>query len=123
MSIEDPDTLVACRKGSPLVIGVGIGEYFIASDVAALLPVTQRFIFLEDGDIATITLDELVIYDANDQVVTRPIKESLLKADSVDKGNYRHYMLKEIYEQPFAISQALEGRFINNRLQESSIRA
>ncbi len=121
MSIEDPDTLVACRKGSPLVIGVGIGEYFIASDVAALLPVTQRFIFLEDGDIAKITLDELVIYDANDQVVTRPIKESLLKADSVDKGNYRHYMLKEIYEQPFAISQVLEGRFINNRLQESSI--
>ncbi|MDD5412891.1 MAG: glutamine--fructose-6-phosphate transaminase (isomerizing) [Methylobacter sp.] len=121
MSIEDPDTLVACRKGSPLVIGVGIGEYFIASDVAALLPVTQRFIFLEDGDIAKITLDELVIYDVNDQVVTRPIKESLLKADSVDKGNYRHYMLKEIYEQPFAISQVLEGRFINNRLQESSI--
>jgi len=120
MSIEDPDTLVACRKGSPLVIGVGIGEYFIASDVAALLPVTQRFIFLEDGDIAKITLDELVIYDVNDQVVTRPIKESLLKADSVDKGNYRHYMLKEIYEQPFAISQVLEGRFINNRLQESS---
>ncbi|MFA6164403.1 MAG: glutamine--fructose-6-phosphate transaminase (isomerizing) [Methylobacter sp.] len=120
MSIEDPDTLVACRKGSPLVIGVGIGEYFIASDVAALLPVTQRFIFLEDGDIAKITLDGLVIYDANDQVVTRPIKESLLKADSVDKGNYRHYMLKEIYEQPFAISQVLEGRFINNRLQESS---
>jgi glucosamine--fructose-6-phosphate aminotransferase (isomerizing) len=121
MSIEDPDTLVACRKGSPLVIGVGIGEYFIASDVAALLPVTQRFIFLEDGDIAKITIDEVVIYDVNDQVVTRPIKESLLKADSVDKGNYRHYMLKEIYEQPFAISQVLEGRFINNRLQESSI--
>jgi glucosamine--fructose-6-phosphate aminotransferase (isomerizing) len=120
MSIEDPDTLVACRKGSPLVIGVGIGEYFIASDVAALLPVTQRFIFLEDGDIAAITIDELVIYNANDQVITRPIKESQLKADAVDKGDYRHYMLKEIYEQPFAISQVLEGRFIHNRLQESS---
>ncbi len=120
MSIEEPDTLVACRKGSPLVIGVGIGEYFIGSDVAALLPVTQRFIFLEDGDIASITIDEVVIYDANDRIVTRPIKESLLKADAVDKGNYRHYMLKEIYEQPFAISQVLEGRFIHNRLQESS---
>ncbi len=120
MSSSEPDTLVACRKGSPLVIGVGIGEYFIASDVAALLPVTQRFIFMEDGDIASISVDKLVIYDVNDNVVARPIKESQLTADAVDKGDYRHYMLKEIYEQPFAISQALEGRFINNRLQENS---
>ncbi len=120
MSVDDPDTLIACRKGSPLVIGVGIGEYFIASDVAALLPVTQRFIFLEEGDIAAITINGLVIYDRHDRAVSRPIIESQLTADSVDKGEYRHYMLKEIYEQPFAISQALEGRFINNRLQESS---
>ncbi|CAA9892425.1 L-glutamine:D-fructose-6-phosphate aminotransferase [Candidatus Methylobacter favarea] len=120
ISTENPDTLIACRKGSPLVIGVGIEEYFIASDVAALLPITQRFIFMEDGDIAALTINEVVIYDANDQLVTRPIKESQLKADAVDKGDYRHYMLKEIYEQPFAISQALEGRFINNRLQENS---
>lgn len=120
MSAENPDTLIACRKGSPLVIGVGIGEYFIASDVAALLPVTQRFIFLEEGDIAAITINGLVIYDLHDQLVSRPIIESQLTADSVDKGEYRHYMLKEIYEQPFAISQALEGRFINNRLQESA---
>ncbi|NOT13009.1 MAG: glutamine--fructose-6-phosphate transaminase (isomerizing) [Methylococcaceae bacterium] len=120
ISVTEPGTLIACRKGSPLVIGVGIGEYFIASDVAALLPVTQRFIFLEDGDIAAITIDELVIYDRNDNEVTRPAKESQLTADSVDKGDYRHYMLKEIYEQPFAISQALEGRFINNRLQENA---
>jgi glucosamine--fructose-6-phosphate aminotransferase (isomerizing) len=121
MSVDYPDTLIACRKGSPLVIGVGIGEYFIASDVSALLPVTQRFIFLEDGDIAEITIDKVVIYDANDNIVTRPIKTSQLKIDSVDKGEYRHYMLKEIYEQPWAISETLEGRFINNRLQESSI--
>ncbi|MDO9049463.1 MAG: glutamine--fructose-6-phosphate transaminase (isomerizing) [Methylobacter sp.] len=119
MSIDNPDTLVACRKGSPLVIGVGIGEYFIASDVAALLPVTQRFIFLEDGDIAEITIKGLVIYDVNDKAVNRSIIESQLTADAVDKGDYRHYMLKEIYEQPFAISQTLEGRFINNRLQEN----
>ncbi|MGZ8193810.1 MAG: glutamine--fructose-6-phosphate transaminase (isomerizing), partial [Methylobacter sp.] len=79
-----------------------------------------RFIFMEDGDIAALTINELVIYDANDQLVTRPVKESQLKADAVDKGDYRHYMLKEIYEQPFAISQTLEGRFINNRLQENS---
>ncbi|MCL7422187.1 MAG: glutamine--fructose-6-phosphate transaminase (isomerizing) [Methylobacter sp.] len=121
MSVEHPDTLIACRKGSPLVIGVGIGEYFIASDVAALLPVTQRFIFLEDGDIAAITIDDVVIYDANDTIVNRPIKTSQVKIDAVDKGEYRHYMLKEIYEQPWAISETLEGRFINNRLQESSI--
>lgn len=120
ISVDHPDTLIACRKGSPLVIGVGIGEYFIASDVAALLPVTQRFIFLEEGDIATISINKLVIYDQHDQAVSRPIIESQLTADSVDKGEYRHYMLKEIYEQPFAISQALEGRFINNRLQESA---
>jgi glucosamine--fructose-6-phosphate aminotransferase (isomerizing) len=120
ISVDHPDTLIACRKGSPLVIGVGIGEYFIASDVAALLPVTQRFIFLEEGDIAAISINKLVIYDQHDQAVSRPIIESQLTADSAEKGEYRHFMLKEIYEQPFAISQALEGRFINNRLQESA---
>jgi glucosamine--fructose-6-phosphate aminotransferase (isomerizing) len=120
MSVTYPNTLVACRKGSPLVIGIGIGEYFIASDVAALLPVTQRFVFLEDDDIAVLTIDGFVIYDAQDVVVDRPIKESRLKPDAVDKGGYRHYMLKEIYEQPLAISQTLEGRFINNRLQENA---
>jgi glucosamine--fructose-6-phosphate aminotransferase (isomerizing) len=118
ISANEPDVLVACRKGSPLVIGVGIGEYFIASDVAALLPVTQRFIFLEEGDIAALHLESVEIYDAQDHLVERPIKESKLSPDAVDKGNYRHYMLKEIYEQPVAIAETLEGRFINNRLQE-----
>jgi len=117
---EQPGTLVVCRKGSPLVIGIGIGEYFIASDIAALLPVTQRFIFLADGDVAELKIDSLVIYDEQDQIVERPITESLLKADSVDKGNYRHYMLKEIYEQPWAVSETLEGRFIDNRLQDNA---
>ena len=120
ISHEHPDTLITCRKVSPLVIGVGIGEYFIASDVAALLPVTQRFIFLEDGDIAEITRESLVIYDEQDVVVERPIKESSLTADSADKGEYRHYMLKEIFEQPHAISETLEGRFIDSRLQENA---
>jgi glucosamine--fructose-6-phosphate aminotransferase (isomerizing) len=115
---EQADTLIACRKGSPLVIGIGIGEYFIASDVAALLPVTQCFIFLEEGDIAVLKIDSLVIYDENDNVVERPIIESQLKADAIDKGKYRHYMLKEIYEQPWAVSETLEGRFIDNRFQE-----
>ena len=117
---EAPDTLIACRKGSPLVIGVGIGEYFIASDIAALLPVTQRFIFLQEGDIALLKTNHLEIYDQNGHQVERPVTESQLKADAVEKGQYRHYMLKEIYEQAWAVSETLEGRFINNRLQESS---
>lgn len=120
MSSDEPDTLIACRKGSPLVIGVGIGEYFVASDVAALLPVTQRFIFLEEGDIAEIKIDSLVIYDAQNNVVQRAIKESQLKADAVEKGEYRHFMMKEIHEQPFSITQTLEGRFINQRVQDSA---
>ncbi|GFO71373.1 glucosamine---fructose-6-phosphate aminotransferase (isomerizing) [Bathymodiolus japonicus methanotrophic gill symbiont] len=118
VSKDEEDTLITCRKGSPLVIGVGIGEYFIASDVAALLPVTQRFIFLEEGDIAELKINSLVIYDKDDQLVDRPVKESSLKADAVDKGEYRHYMLKEIYEQPNAIAETLEGRFIADKLQD-----
>lgn len=117
---DQPDTLIACRKGSPLVIGIGIGEYFIASDIAALLPVTQRFIFLEDGDIAELTINGVTIHDENGKRVVRPVIESQLKADSVDKGKYRHYMLKEIYEQAWAVSETLEGRFINNRLQDTA---
>jgi glutamine---fructose-6-phosphate transaminase (isomerizing) len=115
-----PDTLIACRKGSPLVIGVGIGEYFIASDVAALLPVTQRFIFLEEGDVAEIKCDRLQIYNEQRQLVQRPVKESLLKAESIDKGEYKHYMLKEIYEQATAVAETLEGRFIGQKLQDNA---
>ncbi|MEY4718878.1 MAG: hypothetical protein RL563_1496, partial [Pseudomonadota bacterium] len=117
---DQPDTLIACRKGSPLVIGIGIGEYFIASDIAALLPVTQRFIFLEDGDVAELKINSLLIYDANGHRVERAIVESQLKPDAVDKGKYRHYMLKEIYEQAWAVSETLEGRFVDNRLQDSA---
>ncbi|MFM8341147.1 MAG: glutamine--fructose-6-phosphate transaminase (isomerizing) [Methylomonas sp.] len=120
ISRDDPDTLVVCRKGSPLVIGVGNGEYFIASDVAALLPVTQHFIFLEDNDIAAITKDNLLIYDGQGQIVSRPIKHSRLKADSVSKGDFPHYMLKEIYEQPQAVQSTLAGRFIQHQLQATS---
>lgn len=120
MFSEQPDTLIACRKGSPLVIGVGIGEYFIASDIAALLPVTQRFIFLEEGDVAELKTDSLRIFDKNGEPVERQITESQLKADAVDKGKYRHFMLKEIYEQAWAVSETLEGRFIGNRLQDSA---
>jgi len=120
VSNTDKGRLVAARSGSPLVIGVGIGEYFIASDVAALLPVTQRFIFLEEGDVADITRDSLTIYDASDNIVEREIKESELTADSVERGEYRHYMLKEIYEQPRAVSDTLEGRISGNKILEET---
>jgi glucosamine--fructose-6-phosphate aminotransferase (isomerizing) len=89
-----PGVLVAARRGSPLVIGIGIGEHFIASDVAALIPVTQRFIFLEDGDVAEITRDRLTIFNAAGEVVERPLKISELTVDAVERGQYRHYMLK-----------------------------
>ncbi len=110
ISSQAPGRLVAARRGSPLVVGLGIGEHFIASDVAALLPVTQRFIFLEEGDVADITRDRVTIYDAGGQVVERPVKQSELSADAVARGEYRHYMLKEIHEQPRAIADTLENR-------------
>ncbi len=110
ISVQEPGRLVAARKGSPLVIGVGIGEYFIASDVSALLPVTQQFIFLEDGDVADIRRDSLVIYDVEGQQVERVIKQSQLDAQSVALGEHQHYMHKEIFEQPRAVADTLDGR-------------
>jgi len=110
ISISDPHTLVAARKGSPLVIGVGIGEHFIASDVSALLPVTQNFIFLEEGDIAKLTRENIEIYNTQGQRVERPIKQSSLSVTAVELGEYRHYMHKEIFEQPQAVTDTLEGR-------------
>ncbi len=110
VSTRDPDRLIAARHGSPLVIGLGIGENFIASDVYALLPVTHRFIFLEEGDLAEIRRDGLRIWDRDGNPVERPVKESTLSGDAVDRGGYRHFMLKEIHEQPRAIADTLEGR-------------
>lgn len=110
MSVTEPGRLIAARKGSPLVIGVGIGEYFIASDVSALLPVTQTVIFLEEGDIADLTRTHLQIYNQQGKAVTRETKVSSLSAAAVELGEHRHYMHKEIFEQPQAIIDTLEGR-------------
>ncbi len=107
---QDPDHLVAARQGSPLVIGLGFGENFIASDVFALLPVTQRFLFLEEGDLAEIRRDQVRVFDRDGRPVTRPVRESTLSAEAVNRGEYRHYMLKEIFEQPQALADTLEGR-------------
>ncbi len=120
VSVDYPDTLVVARKGSPLVIGVGIGEHFIASDVSALLPVTQSFIFLEEGDMAEITRDSVNIYDADGVVVTREVKQSSLNMHSVDLGEHRHYMHKEIFEQPQAVTDTLEGRITQNHMLVSA---
>lgn len=110
MSVTEPDRLIAARKGSPLVIGVGIGEYFIASDVSALLPVTQNVIFLEEGDVADITRDSLQIYNQAGEPVEREIRVSNLSSAAVELGEHRHYMHKEIFEQPQSIIDTLEGR-------------
>ena len=116
INTAEPNRLIAARKGSPLVIGVGIDEYFVASDVFALLPATQKFIYLEEGDVADISADKLTIYDKNRKVVEREIHISDSTVDVSDKEGYRHYMLKEIFFQADAISQTLEGRINNNKV-------
>ncbi len=123
VSIREPGRLVVARLGSPLVIGIGVGEHFIASDVAALLPVTQKFVFLHDGDVADITRDTLTLYDTSGAKVERPERISELTADSVERGEYSHYMLKEIFEQPRALAETLEGRISLDRLLEESFGA
>ena len=113
MDQRNPEKLVVARSGSPLVIGLGIGENFIASDQLALLPVTRRFIFLEEGDVAEITRTSIRILDQNGDEVERQIHESQIEHDAGDKGGYRHYMLKEIYEQPTVVRNALTDRLVN----------
>ncbi|MCH8302067.1 MAG: class II glutamine amidotransferase, partial [Proteobacteria bacterium] len=90
MSASDPDKLIVARAGCPVVIGLGIGENFVASDVAALLPVTRKFMFLEEGDIAVVRREDVTVYDANGNEVARPVKESELSADAAERGEYRH---------------------------------
>lgn len=120
IATDNPDLLIATRCGSPLVIGVGIGEYFIASDVAALLPVTQNFIFLEEGDIASIQRDKLVIFDAQGAQVEREIVRSNLSSHSVELGEHRHYMHKEIFEQPQSVTDTLQGRITDDSVLVSA---
>ena len=117
---QDPEHLVAARAGSPLVIGVGFGEHFLASDVFALLPVTHRFIFLEEGDIAELARETVRIWDRDGNPVERPVKTSTVAMDAAERGEYRHFMLKEIFEQPQAIAQTLEGRVVSGRVLPES---
>ena len=110
---NEPDRLVAVRSGSPLVVGLGIDENYIASDQLALLPVTNRFIFLEEGDQAEISTDNIRIVDAQGNAANRDTHEFDGTHEDVEKGEYRHYMQKEIFEQPAAIQKTLEGRIDN----------
>jgi len=110
ISIQEPNILIGARHGSPLVVGLGDNENFIASDIFALVGETQRFIFLNDGDIAVLSTEKVVVYDINGQHVEREVNETKLSADAVERGQYRHYMQKEIHEQPVALEKTLDGR-------------
>lgn len=121
MDRRQPERLVVARSGSPLVIGVGIDEHFIASDQLALFPVTRRFIFLEEGDVAEVSRTAVSIIDCHGQAVERPAKDSAIEHDAGDKGAYRHYMLKEIHEQPEAIANTLEGRLESQRFNQAAL--
>ena len=109
VAADNPDLLVCARKGSPLLLGVGDGENFIASDVSALLPVTKNVIYLEEGDVAEISLNGCRVFNAQGKEVQRPVHVSELSNESVELGEYRHYMQKEIHEQPQALADTLEG--------------
>ncbi|QJI43244.1 glutamine--fructose-6-phosphate transaminase (isomerizing) [Pseudomonas sp. ADAK2] len=110
ISADQPDRLVAARSGSPLVIGLGLGENFLASDQLALRQVTDRFMYLEEGDIAEIRRDSVQIWDIDGKVVEREAVQYGDNAESAEKGEYRHFMLKEIHEQPTVVQRTLEGR-------------
>lgn len=122
IAADRPDEIIAARHGSPMVIGLGIGEHFAASDIFALLPVTRRFISLQENDLARITRDHCQIYDASGAEVTRAINESEQAGDLIGKGGYKHYMQKEIFEQPTAIADTLEGRLAHGELHLASFR-
>ncbi|MBE9400339.1 glutamine--fructose-6-phosphate transaminase (isomerizing) [Acinetobacter albensis] len=116
-----PDELITVREGSPLVIGVGIGENFISSDQLALLPITNRFIYLEEGDIARLTRSTIEVF-VNGQLVERPVKELDATVSNASKGEYKHYMLKEIYEQPEAIQQTISQALNGHTLREDFLK-
>jgi glucosamine--fructose-6-phosphate aminotransferase (isomerizing) len=116
VSANEPGRAIGARQGSPLVVGLGDGENFLASDVQALIRTTRRFIFLNEGDVADITRDGVQVFDRDGDAVERTVKISELNADAVERGEYRHYMLKEINEQPRALTETLEARIAGDRI-------
>lgn len=120
LDASTPGTMVVARCGSPIAIGLGLGEYFVASDPLALHKVSQEFIYLGEQDIAEITLDALTIYDASGAVVTREIHNKSLSCEMADKGAYRHFMQKEIFAQPEAIASTISGRISHGHVLEQA---
>jgi len=120
MSEDDPEMLVLARQGCPVVIGLGIDENFVASDVAALLPVTRNFMFLNEGDVAKVERTKVTIWDESGAVVERPMKESELTADAAERGSFRHFMQKEIHEQAQAVARTLNERIANGKVLDAA---
>jgi len=116
ISAREPGTLAGARLGSPLVVGYGEGENYFGSDVQALIPLTRNFSYLEEGDVAEITLDAVRIVDAEGKPVQRAMRLSSYNADAAQKGDYAHYMLKEIHEQPQSVTDTLEGRIAGGKI-------
>ncbi|AKH68711.1 glutamine--fructose-6-phosphate transaminase [Spongiibacter sp. IMCC21906] len=121
ISNNEPGRIIAARRGSPLVVGIGTDENFIASDVSALLSETQDFIYLEEGDIADISSHAVTVYNQYGRIAERPIQKSTMTKSAVEKGDYPHFMLKEIYEQSTALRQTLSPYLDNDTLQESRL--
>ena len=120
MSSAEPDQIVIARAGAPAVVGLGIDENFVASDVAALLPVTRNFMFLEEGDVALVERKKVTVWDESGNAVERPVKASELTADAAERGKFRHYMQKEIHEQAAAVSRTLNERIANGRVLDAA---
>jgi glucosamine--fructose-6-phosphate aminotransferase (isomerizing) len=120
VSESDPERIILAREGCPVVIGLGKNENFVASDIAALLPQTRTFVFLEEGDVAEVTRTSVRIVDRSGKPVERKLHESELSADAANKGQYAHFMLKEIHEQPRAVADTLQERVANGRLLEAA---
>jgi glutamine---fructose-6-phosphate transaminase (isomerizing) len=120
LSREHPDRIIVARAGCPVVLGIGIGENFVASDVSALLPVTRQFMFLEEGDVAEITRDGIRVLDREGRPAERPTRESELSAEAAERGEFRHFMLKEIHEQPRAVGETLEERIAKHRVLDAA---
>ncbi|HWG76122.1 MAG TPA: glutamine--fructose-6-phosphate transaminase (isomerizing) [Steroidobacteraceae bacterium] len=120
VSASDPQRIIVARVGCPVVLGLAEGGNFVASDISALLPVTRRFMFLEEGDVAEVTARAVRIIDRDGQQIERRVQESALSADAAEKGPYAHYMLKEIHEQPRAVAETLQERVANGRLLEAA---
>jgi glucosamine--fructose-6-phosphate aminotransferase (isomerizing) len=116
VSAAEPGRVVGARSGSPLVLGVGDGEHYLASDIYPLLPETNRFVYLEEGDVVALDQDGYQILDGDGRAAQREVRTASMKADAVQRGEYEHYMLKEIHEQPQAVAETLEGRIGPHRI-------